>query len=512
MTIARISAFLGILASLLSAAAVRAQPQDPAVARFDAYAQRTTHQWGVPGVAIALVRDGKLVAVRDYGVKTLGAPGAVDASTIFAIASVTKSFTAAAIAMLVDEHKLSWDDHVVQYLPELRLYSPEVTSELTIRDLLAQRTCLESTNLLTWNTPFDRRELIHRMRFLPPACPFRDRFVYNNLHYVLAGEIVSVVTGQSWDDFVQHRIFDPLGMTSSTTHPAAVAHSDHLATPYLKTGGHFMALPLFDEGASAPAGSIHSTATDMARWLLVQLGEGEVDGRRLWSFSASREMHAPQMVVARDSEYVMLLPDADFRSYGLGWFVYSYQGHTVVEHSGQSDGMQALVSMMPDHRLGIVVLTNTSLLGLATALTYRWYDDNLGRPPRDWTTQLLTTLAPINDALDVDSVLARLPHVSGTHPSLALDRYVGTYGDSLFGPAVVKRDSSGSLVLSLLGRTAPLTHWHFDTFHPEWRDLYLSLAQPLVTFDLDEAGAVRDLRLTTGETFTRSTGLEPPPR
>jgi CubicO group peptidase (beta-lactamase class C family) len=218
---------------------------------FDLYVQNAMRQWDVPGVAIGLVRDGKLIQVRGYGVRTIGKSDPVDANTVFAIASATKAFTAAALAVLVDERKIAWDDPVIRYLRNLRLHDPQVTVEVTIRDLLAQRNCPEANNLLTWDTPFDQGEIFRRLQYLKPSCTFRDHFEYNNINYVMAGWVVAAVTGKScW--FAEERIFDPLGMTSSTAITATAAKSGNLATPYLTVGGKLKPIPLFDEGASPP--------------------------------------------------------------------------------------------------------------------------------------------------------------------------------------------------------------------------------------------------------------------
>jgi CubicO group peptidase (beta-lactamase class C family) len=501
---------LGVRSVLLAALLACSAPQSSAAAmdadtttrEFDEYLARGMRTWGVPGVAIALVREGKLVAVKGYGVRTIGEPARVDAGTLFAIASVTKSFTAGVLAMLVDEHKMGWDDPVRKYLPSLEVYDPQVTATMTVRDLLAQRTGLGDRNLLTWNSPYSHDEILRRMRYLKPACTFRDRFEYSNLNFLLAGDVAAVASGRSWQDLVEERIFRPLNMSSSTTSTARARESGNLATPHIKIGGRLQKLPLFDEGPSAAAGSIHSTAADMARWLAVQLGEGQYGTTRLWSVEVDREMHTAQIPV-RDSP-VAAVTGAQFSSYGFGWYVYDWHGHKVLEHDGQSDGMHALIAMIPDAQLGIVVLTNTSLIGLPNALALHWFEEGLNLETHDWISELHRKLQPVNDSIDPDAVAHQVPRIPNTHASLAPAGYAGTYHDELLGDLVVAAGEDGNLRISLLGRTGRAGHWHYDTFRMDWQgDLYLSLAEPFITFSLRQDGTPGSVTLASGDRFAR---------
>lgn len=482
-----------------------AAPSPTPIAAFDTYVEQEMHRWGVPGVAVALIQDGKIVAAKGYGLRKLGDSTLVDKDTVFAVASVTKSFTAAVVATLVDEHKLTWDDLVKKYLPDLQLIDPRLTDELTIRDLLAQRTCIESKNLLTWNSPLNRAQVIQRMRYLKQVCRFRSRFEYNNLNFMLAGAVAESASGQSWQQLVQERIFRPLGMRSSTVSSDEAAKNSNLATPYIKISGKLRALPLFDEGPTAAAGSIHSSAQDMAQYLKAQLDQGKFGVTRLWSEESAHEMHEPQMVIPSASQYAMLWPEAQFLSYGFGWFTYSLHGHKIVEHGGQSDGMQAIISMMPDARNGIVVLTNTSMLGFAQAVVYRWYESNLGLPDRDWGAEFLARFKPLNDSIDLDAVTKNAPHVAGTHPSLQNTGYVGSFHNDLLGELKIAAIGKSDMTITLLGRSGHLHHWHYDTFRIDWGgDVYLTLDEPFVTFALDAAGRPSILTMSSEDQFSRS--------
>jgi hypothetical protein len=243
----------------------------------------------------------------------------------------------------------------------------------------------------------------------------------------------------------------------------------------------------------------------MVRWLLIQLNAGSYDGKQLWSADVSSEMQEPQITISANSEYALLLSSAGFRCYGFGWFLYTYAGQKVVEHQGQTDGMQALVSLLPGKKLGIVVLTNTNKIGLAEALAYRWYDQNLDMPVRHWSTEFLASLTPINQSMDLETAKRDSPHVLGTQPSVPFDHYTGLYRDDLLGDVNITMGSNNRLIIKLLGRTGELSHWNYDTCKADWNgDVFLTWTVPFVKFDLGFFGDVEKLTLSSGDNFTRA--------
>lgn len=501
---------LAVYSLIAAYAPLKAQPT-PTVqsAQFDAYVETAMATWGVPGVAVALVRDGKILSVKGYGVRTIGRTEPVDGNTVFAIASLTKAFTAAGVAVLVDEGKLSFDDPVVKYLPALKLYDPAITKQVTIRDLLGQRTCLQSKDLLTWNSPFSRDETLRRLAFLPPACSFRDRFVYNNLNFVLAGEAAAAAGGRSWSALMSSRLFGPLGMTNTTATTPDAATLSNVATPYLRTGGKLRALPLYDEGVSAPAGSIHSTAADMARWLEAQIGGGSFGGKLIWSPVVQAEMQGSQMAVQAGARHGVEPPLPISRNYGFGWGLGEYRGRRLVDHSGQSDGMYALAAMMPNERLGIVVLTNSSMVGLPEALAYRWFDDNLGVAPFDWITTLYDRAKSSNDAIDIDAVTKGVPRKLGTRPSLPADCFVGTYSQKLLGGVTVRSAGAGPMTVQFLAKTGRLSHWQDNMYQIDWGgDPYYTMVASFMTFIVAPGKGVTSMKIGgDDEMFERATPL-----
>ena len=361
--------------------------QGPAPDDLDALVTRAMKEFEVPGIAVAIVKDGK-VAAKGWGVRKLGEPAPVNERTLFGIASNTKAFTCAALAMLVDEGKIAWDDPVWKRLPGFQMYDPYVSKEMTIRDLLCHRSGrgLGQGDLLFWpQTTFTREDIVHRLRFMKPASSFRSRYAYDNLLYVAAGQIIPAVTGKSWDDFVQQRIFDPLEMAGSRTGPKFAAGDDY-AWPHAKLGTSRlepMALVMGLENAG-PAGSIMSSASDMAKWVALQLAQGKLPGsdRRLFSEKESREMWSAQTILPiRDNPAPLRELQAKFSSYGLGWFLRDYRGRKLVTHTGGAPGYVSRVTIVPEENLGVVVLTNAEEGGARDSITFHVLDQFFVRPP-----------------------------------------------------------------------------------------------------------------------------------
>src|SRR5262245_8844076 len=289
---------IALAISLQVAAAQTTAPED-----LDSYAARVLKEYEVPGFAVAIVKDGKVALAKGYGVRKLGEPASVDEHTLFGIASNTKAFTSAALAMLVDEGKISWDDPVTKHLPTFQLYDPYVTREMTIRDLLTHRSGLGlgAGDLLWWPpTDYSREEIIRRFRFVKPATSFRSRYAYDNVLYMIAGQIIPAVTGKSWDDFIKERIFRALSMDESNTSVTAFRPGDNIATPHAPVEGHIQPIKPIALDNVGPAGSINSNVSDMSRWVMIQLFHGRVpvvdNTLQLFSERQSREMWSPQTI------------------------------------------------------------------------------------------------------------------------------------------------------------------------------------------------------------------------
>jgi CubicO group peptidase (beta-lactamase class C family) len=472
---------LVLLCLLLSQGLLEAQKAP--LQGFDDYVHRAISDWKVPGVAIGIVKRDALVLAKGYGVRQMDDTQLVTKHTRFAIGSATKAFTAASLAMLVDEGKLRWDAPVTQYLRGFQLSDPYVTRELTVRDLLTHRSGLERADLLWYGSAYDRDEVLRRVRYIKPTWSFRSRFGYQNIMYLAAGQIIPAVTGISWDDFVRQRIFTPLGMTASQTSVTALTGADDVATPHAWIDGRVRPIPWRNYDNIGPACSIISNVVDMAQWVRLQLGAGAYQRARLFSADTAKEMSMPHTLLRLEPPWSDLHPEAHFVAYGLGWFLSDYRGRKIVLHGGNVDGMSALVALTPEEQLGLVILTNMNLTWLTYALMYRVFDAYLGTSHRDWNKEFLKVAQERREQAAAAQRKLEEARKSGTRPSLPLQQYAGVYTHDAFGAATVQ-EQGGKLILQYGSAfIGDLKHWHDDTFQAIWWDRLRGKAQ--VTFTLN---------------------------
>lgn len=490
---------VSILILILGSLSVLAQPVQ--LQGFDEYAEKAMKDWKVPGMAIAVIKDDKIVFAKGFGVRELGKPENVDEHTLFAIGSSSKAFTSATIAMLVDEGKLKWDDHVTDYLKGFELYDPWVTREMTIRDLLTHRIGLERGDLLWYGSDYSRDEVLHRIRFLKPSSSMRSKFGYQNIMYLAAGQLEAGIYGKSWDDVIKERIFGPLGMKESSTTIRDLPKSNDVATPHAEIDGKVqkVAWRLIDN--IAPAGSINSNVVDMAQWVRLQLGDGKYGDKQLISKRSVDEMHSPQTVIRLEGQMGMLYPKAHFLSYGMGWFLSDYRGKKLVEHGGAIDGMRGEVAMIPEENVGVVVLTNLNGTILPHLLAYRIFDAYLGADPEDWSGEVLKKFSVLMAAAKKAQEKAEAERVKGTTPSLPLEKYVGLYRNEMYGDARITL-SDGVLTVefgpAFKGR---MEHWNYDTFRATWDNLILG--KGFVSFTLNRKGEVQKVAIQGLDEFER---------
>jgi len=494
------SRFVSLLLAIVSAGALPAGAQQKPhldLDRFAAYAANALKEWNVPGMAIAVVKDDRVVLARGFGVRKLGEPTPVDDHTLFAIGSCTKAFTAAALGMLVDEGKLRWDDPVTKYIPWFQMYDPYVTREMTVRDLLSHHSGLQTFggDLIWYHSTYDRNEVIRRVRFLKPTSSFRSRFGYQNIMFLAAGMIVQSITGKSWDDFVKERLFRPLGMRDTGTSIQALKQNDDFAAPHNERDGKLRVIEYCNADNIAPAGAINSSVSDLAQWIRLQLDRGLYQGKQLFSGAASREMWSAQTVMPVGEQAER--QGTHFQAYGLGWLLSDYNGRKLVSHGGGLDGMISQVGLMPEENLGIVVLTNSET-PLASLMMRRLFDMQLGLPERDYSGEALKAVAARATARKAADASLEAQRAAGTNPSLSLERYAGRYEDQMYGDASVTTEN-GKLVLKFLASpdfVADLEHWHYDTFLLRWRDqLSYPFPKGFVTFDLDARGHVAGFKI-----------------
>ncbi len=494
----RLGAVVLVLSSML------AQAQAPARSKgagLDAYVAKALTDWEAPGLAIAVVRNDSIIFAKGYGVREIGKPDPVTPNTVFAIGSTSKAFTVGLLGMLVDVKRITWDDRVTKYLPSFELFDSYATRDLTIRDLLTHRSGLPRGDRLWANSGYSRAEVLRRVRFLEPSWPFRSRYGYQNIMFLAAGTVAESVESQSWDDLVSERIFRPLGMRRSVTSTILLPAMTDVATPHEKLGGKTTAVEWSNIDNIGPAGSINSSVTDMAQWIRMQLGQGTYQGKKLLEANTVKEMHTAQMHQRLSEEDEKTYPETHLLSYGLGWAIRDYRGMKLVSHGGAIRGMRAQVVLVPERKLGVVVLTNVAESSLPTAMGYKLVDLYTAGPPKDWSGVLLASTKAARDRAAEERRKVEAGRVMGTKPTLELSRYPGVYADSMYGD--IKIAAEGDKLVATFGPqfTGDLAHWNYDTFEITWRNPVFG--KTLVTFQLDPRGRTKSLEYPDVATFGR---------
>jgi len=470
-------------------------------ADLDSYVADSMRTFDVPGMAVAIVKDGKVVVAKGYGVRKLGDPTPVDEFTMFAIGSNTKAFTTAALATLVDAGKISWDDPVYQRLPGFVMYDPYVSHEMTIRDLLTHRSGmgLGEGDLLFWpQSTYTRNDIIYKLRFMKPKSSFRSHYAYDNLLYMTAGQIIPAVTGVSWDDYIPQHIFTPLGMKHSTVTNTSFKPGDDYAYPHSRVDGKLQVIPFEALDNVGPAGSIHSCAADMAKWVQLQLNRGKfLDGDgQLFSTERSKEMWTPQTILPiNDPPAALAGLKANFADYALGWGLRDYHGRKLVGHTGGVAGFVSRVMLVPGENLGVVVLTNAEEDGAFDAILYHVLDYYFHLPSTDWVAAFKT----VKDAEEKDAIevvrKAEASRDAQSKPSLPLEKYAGVYNDAWYGPITIRHENSGLVITfdhtpTMIG---DLEHWQYDTFKAHWRTR--TIEDAFITFSLNSDGSIDSAKM-----------------
>jgi len=455
----------------------------------------------VPGLGLAVVKDGQVVLAKGYGVKKLGEPAPVDAQTLFGIASNTKLFTAVALGTLVDEGKISWDSRVVDYLPEFMMYDPYVTREMMVKDLLCHR-CglgLGAGDLMFWPaTTLTREEILHRVRFIKPAYSFRTTYAYSNLMFAVAGELLAKVSGMPWEDFVREKIQKRVGMTYSNTRCSLVAKETNVAWPHARVEGQVKPIKPYLPDNVNPAGGINSCAEDMAKWMLVLLNKGKLpDGNQLISekvMEAITSMETPIPIYKPAPE--LAAAAMNFSGYGLGVRLRDFRRYKVVTHTGGLAGYVSQVWLMPEIGLGITILTNQEADEAYQSLTYAIADHYLKAPAVDWIGAITKVRERSRQRTSDEIKKAYEQRNKDSKPSLPLEKYAGLYHDAWYGDIEIKYEN-GRLLMTFKHSpdlSGPLEHWQYDTFVARWSDPELR-ADAYVTFSLNPDGSIAEARM-----------------
>ena len=493
-----------IVALVLAAVSLQLAAAPPA--EFDARVESLRARIGAPGLAIAIVENGEATLARGYGVTKSGAPERVDADTIFPTGSTGKAFTVAALATLVDSGKIGWDDKVIDRLPGFQMYDPWVTREITIRDLLVHRSGLglgAGDLMMVPRGSLSRAEAVKRLRYIKPATSFRSAYAYDNVLYMVAGQLIEAVTGQTWEVYVREHVLLPAGMTRSTSDSDRRFATANRAYPHARPGrvrgtGPLQVLDERDElgRAGAPAGGLAISASDMTKWLALQLAHGKLPGGgQLFSEAAHAAMWKPEVLQPIGPlPEALKLAEPMFQAYALGWGIRDYRGTKIVSHGGAVLGFQSVVTLIPSKNVGFAIELNSEDGEIALGLMYELLDHYLGFTRNDWPEKYSAFKQErLAGALKVLDSPAAKPAKVG--PSLPPARYAGVYTDPWYGNIEVGV-SKGSLAIDF--KSTPrmgggLEHWQYDTFITRFDDKTIEPAY--VTFALDADGKIERVTL-----------------
>jgi CubicO group peptidase (beta-lactamase class C family) len=454
-------------------------------------------EWNVSGLAIAIVKDSEVVFCEGFGWRDVALQLPVTPKTLFAIASCSKAFTTTSLGILVDRDLLNWDKPVREYLPAFKLYDPYASEHLTVRDLVTHRSGLPRHDLLWYGTPFSRQELIDRLQYLEPSQELRAKYQYQNLMYATAGYLVEQITNNSWEEFVRQEIFTPLGMNDSNFSVSQSQQTDNFALPYRENENEIKSIPFLNFDAIAPAGSINSNIIDLSKWLILNLNQGKYNNKEIISESGLQEIHTPQIIL---SEPMRKCHEIWYQTYGLGWFIYPYRGHHLIEHGGNIDGFSALVALLPQENLGMVILTNLMRNNLPTAIAYHICDRLLELEETDWSERFKQTEIKNKEEKETKQQKRKAEQKPETQPSHSLEDYVGNYQHSGYGEIAIelKEEQLKAIYYSI---TFELKYYHYNIFEArssDWDEIKIisfssNLQGNIARLSIDFETSVKDI-------------------
>lgn len=455
------------------------------------YIENARQTFGVPGIAVGIIKDGEIVMSQGFGYRNAENKEKTDDNTIFGIASCSKAFTAACIGILVDQGKLKWDDKVIDHLPEFRMFDPYVTTEMEVQDLLCHRSGLQTFDgdLLWYGTNYSREDVMNRIRYREPSYSLRSNFGYQNVMFIIAGQLIEKVTGQSWDDFVSQNIFDPLNMKSSNTTNSTFTDQMNIAYPHIDG----KPLEFINYDNSGPAASINTSVNDLLKWVQLLLNKGKNDKNQLFSEQTYYEFTAPHTLLL--SGKAETINGTHFRAYGLGWFLNDLNGRKIIQHGGGLPGFHSKVVLVPEENLAFVIIAN-QLSGLVEAVYRKILDDYVSHEGKDWAYIYHESEVRQNQQKAVEDSIWNATRQLGTSPSLSLIQYTGTYEDKMYGKATIELKNE-TLSVSLLPTeklfNGKLEHWQFNTFKVILNDPFLPPGY--ITFNIDEYGEVQNFTI-----------------
>jgi CubicO group peptidase (beta-lactamase class C family) len=468
-----------------------AQDLSKQLKELDVYINNARKEWQAPGLAVAVVKDGKIIFKKGYGVREIGTNNLVDTQTIFACASTTKAMTAVCMGMLVDEGKVNWNDPVIKYVPDFKLYDLNVTRELQIRDLFIHNSGVGNADFLWGVMDVSSEEVLKKMELVKPSYSIRSSFIYQNIFYLVAGKVIENVSGQKWEQFIIDRIFKPLNMTRTFSQLASVKENNQ-SKPHYYYNNAIRTITPSTPDKIGPAGSVYSCIDDISLWVQSMLDSSKYSGGRLLKTKTWVEMFKPQTIVPASQFYpTMQLIKPNWMTYGLGWFQHDYKGKKINYHTGSLAGEVAIHAQLPDAKLGVYIFGNLDHAEVRHALVYKTFDLFALGGNRDWSKEFLRLYGDIKangEQVEKDFAAKR---VADTKPSLPLPAYEGKYVDPLYGEAEVKIENGSLKITTNNYLTATLQHWHFDTFRGDYEKGWYGKA--LAQFFLNANGEVRKL-------------------
>lgn len=458
------------------------------IKELDKYFEKALNDWNVPGMSVAIVKDGKVILAEGYGVREVGQKKKTDENTLYAIASNTKAFISASLAHLVWEGKIGWDDKVVDHLPYFKLYDAYATQETTIRDLLCHRVGLGtfSGDVIWYKSNYTAEETVKHAQFVPQAYSYRAGYGYSNLMFITAGEVISAVTGMPWDEFARKHFFEPLAMERTVTTTAVLQEMKNVATPHKSIYDEVTPIDWTNWDNMGAAGGIISSVSDIAKWMILQMDGGINAGDTIFTPDTQVDMWTPHNNYRVSLNSQKNIPSRHFSGYGLGWGMSDYEGRKMVNHGGGYDGMYSRVTMIPEEKIGVVVLTN-SMTGISTPITMRAIDELLGVGKRDWSAEALPR-AVRGVEYRKQRVAQRVEaREEGTEATVEMAKFVGNYYDPMYGAVEILQGDNGLVIdfkpAPLL--KADLTHWHYNTFKMNWRETHAWFDFGTLKFVLD---------------------------
>lgn len=438
---------------------------------LDKYVESARNQWQVPGLAITVVQDGKVVFSKGYGVRELGKNEPVTSETLFGAMSTTKAMTVAALGMLVDEGKLNWDDKVIQHLPHFRLGDPYITNEIRVRDLLIHNAGLGNADFLwDWTPDLSSAEIVKRMQFANPVYSLRSSFIYQNIMYLVAGQVIEKISGMTWEQFISQRLFAPLGMKNTFPTFGLSRPYQNRSLSHYEIKGKIQVIPESSADQIAAAGSVWSTADDIAKWVAFMLGNTTVNGKELLKPNTLNEIFKPQTMVTPSQFYpTVAITKPHWTTYGLGWFQHDYRGEMINYHTGSLAGRTAIIGLLRDKKLGVYIFGNLDHAEVRHALMYKVFDlfafnDN----SRDWSNEFKTLYDKIEADAEKRQAETKAKRVPNTKPSLPLSAYTGRYSSPFYGTVEIALVDGKLKAIFSKDVSAELGHWQFDTFMGAW--------------------------------------------